>query len=654
MNKTSLTVKFLLIFIISLLFPLETLAAPKSVYTDPETGHEVWQMTNWGGFEGPDYYTSPLFSPNGKYFVYHDSSAYPSYLSIMNADGTNKRTFGSLADQSGGGPAFGWWSNDSKYYYSTAGLYRINTDTNQAEQIPNAASALPFNFPMVSPDGKTLAGISNLGDTGSRGMLKFIDTDGTNYRSFASPVQPGTSGFDVTHGWVGNNYAWYLNDSVNDLYRDIIRVVDFNTGAYVGTLNAVVPDNGNTDWTGIFDHPTLSNEGYMVGGITGMVSGGGSSAVIGSGGWGRANTLLVNTSADISAKQFTGVVDSSKYPAFTPHGPQWNFSPDGKSLITYNAGSNCSTLTVYPVDKASSPFWLATYGPTSDCEQASGFGSYATWSPDSTKVIFGSQYQLPNRNLKKTATNDMDVYQVIVKKPDAPTNLLAVKEGSNNHLTFKPPPMHREIKEYEIYRSLSQNGAFEKIGTLPEVYTYLNAPSKIGTSETVINVDDTANFPNTGVIEISGLSTERQSELISYNGKTLTSFTGCTRGYSGTVAAEHYNDAFVWKYTGSHGYLDTYNPVVFYKVKSVEWSGLTSDFSTAVGVNINNPSPSPTPACPLNSSGDLDCSEKINALDSGLLILHWGQSYPAGDLNNSGTIDSGDLKIILTNWGKNG
>jgi hypothetical protein len=49
----------------------------------------------------------------------------------------------------------------------------------------------------------------------------------------------------------------------------------------------------------------------------------------------------------------------------------------------------------------------------------------------------------------------------------------------------------------------------------------------------------------------------------------------------GTIAAEHYNDAFVWKYTGSHGYQDTPIADAWYKVLSVEWSGLTSDLSTA-------------------------------------------------------------------------
>jgi hypothetical protein len=56
---------------------------------------------------------------------------------------------------------------------------------------------------------------------------------------------------------------------------------------------------------------------------------------------------------------------------------------------------------------------------------------------------------------------------------------------------------------------------------------------------TTITVDSTAAFPATGTIAID-------SELIAYSGKTATDFTGCTRGASGTVAASHLDNTFVF------------------------------------------------------------------------------------------------------------
>jgi hypothetical protein len=643
-------------FLFLLIHPKVAFAAPKAIFTDPATGFEIWQMTNGTLYESPDYYTSPLFSPNGKYFVYHDSNASPSYISIMNADGSNRRTLGTFADQSGGASAFGWWSNDSKYYYSTAGLYRINSDTAVSEQIPNASSCLPFNYPMVSPDGKVLSGVTNSSDTSDQGVLKLINVDGTNCRTFNAPIQPTGTGFDVTHGWVGNNNIWYLNDSVNSQYRDIERVTDLN-GNYLGTLNAVDP-NG-TSWDGIFDHPQVSNEGYMVGGKTGLISGFGSSSTIGAGGWGRANTSIVATTSDIAAKEFTGVVDSGKYPAFGDvFGEQENFSPDGKWLITYNITGNCSTLAVYPVDKSDSPVWLAAFGPASLCEMPSGYGSYATFSPDSTKVIFASMYQLPDRNTQK-ASGKPDVYIAVFKKPDAPAELNAINNSGNVTLAWKPAFSHHEIKEYQIYASSSENGTYQLLSTVAEKYTYLNNASKIGSTETTITVDDTSQFPSQGVIEIGGLSSERSSEFVSYTGKTATSFTGCSRGYGGTTAAEHYNDAFVWVYTGKNGYVDqnvTANR--WYKVKSVEWSGLNSELTTPITFSDTGPNPSILPTVSLTPAptcqADLNKDSTVNLADITQILGKWGQACSGctQDLNNDGMVSLADLSFILQYWGQ--
>jgi hypothetical protein len=56
--------------------------------------------------------------------------------------------------------------------------------------------------------------------------------------------------------------------------------------------------------------------------------------------------------------------------------------------------------------------------------------------------------------------------------------------------------------------------------------------------QTTITVTSTALFPESGVIQIG-------TELINYGGKTGTDFTGCTRGFSGTTAANHSDGALV-------------------------------------------------------------------------------------------------------------
>ncbi len=60
----------------------------------------------------------------------------------------------------------------------------------------------------------------------------------------------------------------------------------------------------------------------------------------------------------------------------------------------------------------------------------------------------------------------------------------------------------------------------------------------VNATATTITVDSTADFEDSGFIRIG-------NEVISYTGKTATSFTGLTRGVAGTTAASHTNDAVI-------------------------------------------------------------------------------------------------------------
>jgi len=60
----------------------------------------------------------------------------------------------------------------------------------------------------------------------------------------------------------------------------------------------------------------------------------------------------------------------------------------------------------------------------------------------------------------------------------------------------------------------------------------------IDSSVTTITVDSTASFPTSGRIDID-------TELITYSGKTATTFTGCGRGANGSTAAAHADNAVV-------------------------------------------------------------------------------------------------------------
>jgi hypothetical protein len=74
---------------------------------------------------------------------------------------------------------------------------------------------------------------------------------------------------------------------------------------------------------------------------------------------------------------------------------------------------------------------------------------------------------------------------------------------------------------------------------------YLNGA--INSTDATITVDSTAGFATTGTILIN-------QELITYTGKTATTFTGCTRGTNGTVAASHNDNSTVYNANTFNGW----------------------------------------------------------------------------------------------------
>lgn len=72
----------------------------------------------------------------------------------------------------------------------------------------------------------------------------------------------------------------------------------------------------------------------------------------------------------------------------------------------------------------------------------------------------------------------------------------------------------------------------------------VNAPAVLAADATINTLAIPAAIPSTGVLMLGG-------ELIAYSGKTSTSFTGCTRGYKGTIAGDHYANETVYLWDSS-------------------------------------------------------------------------------------------------------
>ena len=553
-----------------------TLNHAAEVYTDPETGKEVWRMTTDPVMDLVQYYDWPTISPNGRYLIFRTSRGSGVY--IINSDGSGERGIGDWftwnSPSRGWGVDFttnnmqGWWSPDSRQYYTfnktlVIDIEKFLSNKTAAEYIWQVSSTYftAFYFPMLSPDGRTLFGFGKPGDVTTGNTIKLMNIDGTNYREFEIPYYYNNNTFiDTTHGWLGNHEAWYMNDAGASPTHDMDLVFDVNTGEYKGSLS--VFEINSSILHGPFGHAIASPSAYYIGNGEGWFAGTGNRGV-----------QAVNTKYWLpNANRQMMRIDTGIWAI------HYNFDPDEKLMVmhaTEQTSASKGMVVTYPIPpNGSGPLHVARFQAANS---ASFDSTYATFTPDGTKILFSGYC--------RDASN-RDIYIAVYKKPGTPSSVTAVNLGNGQmSLSWKPAKQHREIKEYEIYTATSQTGEYTLAAIIPETITYLDAPSKISASDTTINVDSTAGFPSSGYIEILGLSTAKPTEIIQYTAKTATSFTGCTRGAKGTTPAEHWNDAFVWKYTGENAYTGTYTSGTWYKIRSVEWSSLRSEFSSPVTAN---------------------------------------------------------------------
>ena len=105
------------------------------------------------------------------------------------------------------------------------------------------------------------------------------------------------------------------------------------------------------------------------------------------------------------------------------------------------------------------------------------------------------------------------------------TTLTGITRGAYNSESKAVPA----LTTVALYDSVVNLGLSKRT---TDVNTDVNATA------TTITVDSTADFEDSGFIRIG-------NEVISYTGKTATSFTGLTRGVAGTTAAAHSNDAVI-------------------------------------------------------------------------------------------------------------
>jgi len=592
------------------------------IYKDTEFGTTVWRMTTDPADDRNFYYTSPSFSPDGRFIIFFSnrkrSLGTDQYLFIMNADGSDIRPLGGDYWQTihNSNTAYdiqsrpGVWSKDSSTYYVGAGLLKIDIKENKVT--PVYGRSLPFYNPKLSPDGRLLAGLSIKEDSClitnqngycfkqgeetlpggiphipiSKAFIEIIDLTRDKYSTFRPPLEPipdkGGIYLDYDYGWLGQDSLFLQSYTVETTLEGkpfshgTIPVVSLASQKLTGYLNFHADNN---DWAnGLFAHISLDADAAALG--DGLIAG-----------HGRGFEIANSHYRYPPASRGWHKLNETGNPYWDAVGNHSNFSPDGRWIVVENLRKQPGVIVAYPVKERNpraNPFILARFRPEDDYYKGDNIDwrgefeyPWPTWSPDGTKVIFHGNAKDPNNSDIYIAIFDPDNDGYAVKPV---TNVhITYNENGEGILTFNPPQSHREIKGYEIGK-LKEDGKIEVIDTLPQVVRYIVELDKgyIDEKTDSIKLDSVEGLPDSGVIELAGMSSIQRSELVRYNevdrGNNM--LLRCERGVLGTTPAKHWNGGMVWLHTGEHGYVLT-EPGI-YKVRAVEWSGLTSKWSDQV------------------------------------------------------------------------
>ncbi len=168
------------------------------------------------------------------------------------------------------------------------------------------------------------------------------------------------------------------------------------------------------------------------------------------------------------------------------------------------------------------------YDPRLDSTKG-GSGSHrqddpTTWAYSANSSLILLDY-LRNSRYGKGVPNDAfetnyESFKTSANTADA--EVIAVESTASNSAGLR-------LENYTDYFNDNLNH-FKSRSLTTDSTTFLDGA--IDNDDTTITVDSTSKFTSTGKITIN-------SEIISYTGKTSTTFTGCTRGVNGTTATSH-------------------------------------------------------------------------------------------------------------------
>lgn len=173
------------------------------------------------------------------------------------------------------------------------------------------------------------------------------------------------------------------------------------------------------------------------------------------------------------------------------------------------------------------------------------------------------------------------------------------------------------------------------VDTATQLYTAVNGvqttlTAGISNSDTVVPVTDTTSFPSVGYFVVG-------TEIISYTGKTGTTFTGCTRGANGSVAASHVSMDVAYARIVADHHNALMNAIIAVEQNIVNRFGLSTNIVVPSGVSFTINSAAGLTITPTSGVNSINLTGSLNEQLSCLIYN-----------SNTGAAAQAALRLVVT------
>jgi len=398
----------------------------RTVFNDPITGAEVWQLTNDPSIESNEYFDIPVFSADGRYILFVTRRNGKAERWLMNSDGTNLRP---VSDKASSGFEKGFWSiqyPDIIYF---------------AEKQEREGLIYTRVIEMNVISGKTELITEVQGDLGamqpphpSEDLFLFVDQMGGEYADKDHPSRA------ITVSRIGKVFIAPFERMVHRL-----RFTKSPEGRIFSNF-----DDPRTTWTSNYDGSDR-REIPFEGGHPDWVPGGKMLFF-------NARQLMPDGTVEFDVRYDAVDQDGKNLRTIYPYGGHASACLDGM-YFACDGGEGSGSVNYVSLDERNIAITLFL-NHTSRYDHSNKWHPdhhsthpHPNSSPDGTKIVSNSD----------ALSQFTDIFLTVSRLPDPPGNLIFESADSAGRLTWTRTFRSRETKGYIIYGTNTTGRGYKRL-----------------------------------------------------------------------------------------------------------------------------------------------------------------------------------------------